>query len=229
MKNITVIAIIIMAFFVSCNNRTKQADVNANTKDTLISYEEESIDQDYLSENGKPKWIYLGKFSDTKNFSPEARVIYDRYNAVGTKEHRGRGIEYYILFSRDGKRIVRIKTTSIDYPWTINKKHVKTGEYLYWTNHFRTPLRDIVSWNPLFTNLKIGLTPLAQIALDKLKKIVGTDYKKLDDILDKDFRSTVDNKKLAIRSGMVDDNGNITALKKSLIELQREFDANSSY
>ena len=39
MKNITVIAIIIMAFFVSCNNRTKQADVNANTKDTLISYE----------------------------------------------------------------------------------------------------------------------------------------------------------------------------------------------
>ena len=230
MKNITVIAIIIMAFFVSCNNRTKQAaDVNANTKDTLISYEEESIDQDYLSENGKPKWIYLGKFSDTKNFSPEARVIYDRYNAVGTKEHRGRGIEYYILFSRDGKRIVRIKTTSIDYPWTINKKHVKTGEYLYWTNHFRTPLRDIVSWNPLFTNLKIGLTPLAQIALDKLKKIVGTDYKKLDDILDKDFRSTVDNKKLAIRSGMVDENGNITALKKSLIELQRKFDANSSY
>jgi polyhydroxyalkanoate synthesis regulator phasin len=58
---------------------------------------------------------------------------------------------------------------------------------------------------------------------------VGTDYKKLDDILDKDFRSTVDNKKLAIRSGMVDENGNITALKKSLIELQREFDANSSY
>ena len=75
---------------------------------------------------------------------------------------------------------MRIKTTSIDYPWTINKKHVKTGEYLYWTNHFRTPLRDIVSWNPLFTNLKIGLTPLAQIALDKLKKIVGTDYKKLE-------------------------------------------------
>lgn len=43
------------------------------------------------------------------------------------------------------------------------------------------------------------------------------------------IRSTVDNKKLAIRSGMVDENGNITALKKSLIELQREFDANSSY
>ena len=57
---------------------------------------------------------------------------------------------------------------------------------------------------------------------------MGTDYKKLDDILDKDFRSTVDNKKLAIRSGMVDENGNITALKESLIELQREFDANSS-
>ena len=55
MKNITVIAIIIMAFFVSCNNRTKQADVNANTKDTLFSYEEDSTDQDYLSENGKPK------------------------------------------------------------------------------------------------------------------------------------------------------------------------------
>ena len=222
MKNITVIAIIIMAFFVSCNNRTKQADVNANTKDTLISYEEESIDQDYLSENGKPKWIYLGKFSDTKNFSPEARVIYDRYNAVGTKEHRGRGIEYYILFSRDGKRIVRIKTTSIDYPWLINNKQVTTGEYLYWPNHFKTPLDVVVSWNPLFTNLKVRLTPLAQIEPDKLKKIVSTDYKKLDDILDKDFRSTINNKKLAIRSGMVDENGNITSLKKSLIELQRD-------
>ena len=44
MKNITVIAIIIMAFFVSCNNRTKQADVNANTKDTLFSYEEDSTE-----------------------------------------------------------------------------------------------------------------------------------------------------------------------------------------
>ena len=60
MKNITVIAIIIMAFFVSCNNRTKQADVNANTKDTLISYEEESIDQDYLSENGSSRFSVYG-------------------------------------------------------------------------------------------------------------------------------------------------------------------------
>lgn len=73
----------------------------------------------------KPKWIYLGKFRDTQNFSPEARVIYDRYNAVGTKEHRGRELEYYILFSMDGKRVVRIKTTSIDYPWLINNKPVK--------------------------------------------------------------------------------------------------------
>ncbi len=212
MKNITVIAIIIMAFFVSCNNRTKQADVNANTKDTLFSYEEDSTDQDYLSENGKPKWIYLGKFGDTKNFLPEVRWI---YRDIG-------GIDYSILFSKDGKRVVRIKTTSIDYPWTINKKHVKTGEYLYWTNHFKTPLGKVVSWNPLFTNLKVRLTPLAQIELDKLKKIVSTDYKKLDDILDKDFRSTINNKKLAIRSGMVDENGNITSLKKSLIELQRD-------
>ena len=212
MKNITVIAIIIMAFFVSCNNRTKQADVNANTKDTLFSYEEDSTDQDYLSENGKPKWIYLGKFGDTKNFLPEVRWI---YRDIG-------GIDYSILFSKDGKRVVRIKTTSIDYPWTINKKHVKTGEYLYWTNHFKTPLGKVVRWNPLFTNLKVRLTPLAQIELDKLKKIVSTDYKKLDDILDKDFRSTINNKKLAIRSGMVDENGNITSLKKSLIELQRD-------
>jgi len=212
MKNITVIAIIIMAFFVSCNNRTKQADVNANTKDTLFSYEEDSTDQDYLSENGKPKWIYLGKFGDTKNFLPEVRWI---YRDIG-------GIDYSILFSKDGKRVVRIKTTSIDYPWTINKKHVKTGEYLYWTNHFKTPLGKVVSWNPLFTNLGVKLTPLAQIELDKLKKIVSTDYKKLDDILDKDFRSTINNKKLAIRSGMVDENGNITSLKKSLIELQRD-------
>ena len=212
MKNITVIAKIIMAFFVSCNNRTKQADVNANTKDTLFSYEEDSTDQDYLSENGKPKWIYLGKFGDTKNFLPEVRWI---YRDIG-------GIDYSILFSKDGKRVVRIKTTSIDYPWTINKKHVKTGEYLYWTNHFKTPLGKVVSWNPLFTNLKVRLTPLAQIELDKLKKIVSTDYKKLDDILDKDFRSTINNKKLAIRSGMVDENGNITSLKKSLIELQRD-------
>lgn len=212
MKNITVITIIIMAFFVSCNNRTKQADVNANTKDTLFSYEEDSTDQDYLSENGKPKWIYLGKFGDTKNFLPEVRWI---YRDIG-------GIDYSILFSKDGKRVVRIKTTSIDYPWTINKKHVKTGEYLYWTNHFKTPLGKVVSWNPLFTNLKVRLTPLAQIELDKLKKIVSTDYKKLDDILDKDFRSTINNKKLAIRSGMVDENGNITSLKKSLIELQRD-------
>ena len=68
----------------------------------------------------------------------------------------------------------------------------------------------------------LALTPLAQIELDKLKKIVSTDYKKLDDILDKDFRSTINNKKLAIRSGMVDENGNITSLKKSLIELQRD-------
>jgi len=201
-----------MAFFVSCNNRTKQADVNANTKDTLFSYEEDSTDQDYLSENGKPKWIYLGKFGDTKNFLPEVRWI---YRDIG-------GIDYSILFSKDGKRVVRIKTTSIDYPWTINKKHVKTGEYLYWTNHFKTPLGKVVSWNPLFTNLKVRLTPLAQIELDKLKKIVSTDYKKLDDILDKDFRSTINNKKLAIRSGMVDENGNITSLKKSLIELQRD-------
>lgn len=80
----------------------------------------------------------------------------------------------------------------------------------------------VVNWNPLFTNLKVRLTPLAQIELDKLKKIVSTDYKKLDDILDKDFRSTINNKKLAIRSGMVDENGNITSLKKSLIELQRD-------
>lgn len=201
-----------MAFFVSCNNRTKQADVNANTKDTLFSYEEDSTDQDYLSENGKPKWIYLGKFGDTKNFLPEVRWI---YRDIG-------GIDYSILFSKDGKRVVRIKTTSIDYPWTINKKHVKTGEYLYWTDHFKTPLGKVVSWNPLFTNLKVRLTPLAQIELDKLKKIVSTDYKKLDDILDKDFRSTINNKKLAIRSGMVDENGNITSLKKSLIELQRD-------
>ncbi|WP_349952961.1 hypothetical protein, partial [Bacteroides faecis] len=171
MKNITVIAIIIMAFFVSCNNRTKQADVNANTKDTLFSYEEDSTDQDYLSENGKPKWIYLGKFGDTKNFLPEVRWI---YRDIG-------GIDYSILFSKDGKRVVRIKTTSIMYPWLINNKQVTTGEYLYWINHFRTPLRDIVSWNPLFTNLKVRLTPLAQIELDKLKKIVSTDYKKLDD------------------------------------------------
>ena len=212
MKNITVIAIIIMAFFVSCNNRTKQADVNANTKDTLFSYEEDSTDQDYLSENGKPKWIYLGKFGDTKNFLPEVRWI---YRDIG-------GIDYSILFSKDGKRVVRIKTTSIMYPWLINNKQVTTGEYLYWINHFITPLRDIVSWNPLFTNLKVRLTPLAQIELDKLKKIVSTDYKKLDDILDKDFRSTINNKKLAIRSGMVDENGNITSLKKSLIELQRD-------
>lgn len=212
MKNITVITIIIMAFFVSCNNRTKQADVNANTKDTLFSYEEDSTDQDYLSENGKPKWIYLGKFGDTKNFLPEVRWI---YRDIG-------GIDYSILFSKDGKRVVRIKTTSIMYPWTINKKHVKTGEYLYWPNHFKTPLDVVVNWNPLFTNLKVRLTPLAQIELDKLKKIVSTDYKKLDDILDKDFRSTINNKKLAIRSGMVDENGNITSLKKSLIELQRD-------
>ena len=212
MKNITVIAIIIMAFFVSCNNRTKQADVNANTKDTLFSYEEDSTDQDYLSENGKPKWIYLGKFGDTKNFLPEVRWI---YRDIG-------GIDYSILFSKDGKRVVRIKTTSIMYPWLINNKQVRSGEYLYLINHFRTPLRDIVSWNPLFTNLKVRLTPLAQIELDKLKKIVSTDYKKLDDILDKDFRSTINNKKLAIRSGMVDENGNITSLKKSLIELQRD-------
>lgn len=208
-----------MAFFVSCNNRTKQADVNANTKDTLFSYEEDSIDQDYLSENGKPKWIYLGRFNDLYYFSEEAKLIYKKLH----------GIEYYILFSRDGKRIVRIKTTSIDYPWLIDNKPVKTGEYLYWTNYFKTPLGKVVSWNPLFTNLKVGLTTSAQIALDRLKKIVGTDYKKLDDIFDKDFRSTVDNKNLAIRSGMVDENGNITTLKKSLIELQREFDANSSY
>lgn len=201
-----------MAFFVSCNNRTKQADVNANTKDTLFSYEGKGTDQDYLSENGKPKWIYLGKFRDTQNFSPEARLI---YRDIG-------GIDYSILFSKDGKRVVRIKTTSIDYPWTINKKHVKTGEYLYWTDHFKTPLGKVVSWNPLFTNLGVKLTPLAQIELDKLKKIVSTDYKKLDDILDKDFRSTINNKKLAIRSGMVDENGNITSLKKSLIELQRD-------
>lgn len=212
MKNITVITIIIMAFFVSCNNRTKQADVNANTKDTLFSYEEDSTDQDYLSENGKPKWIYLGKFGDTKNFLPEVRWI---YRDIG-------GIDYSILFSKDGKRVVRIKTTSIMYPWLIDNKQVTTGEYLYWPNHFKTPLDVVVNWNPLFTNLKVRLTPLAQIELDKLKKIVSTDYKKLDDILDKDFRSTINNKKLAIKSGMVDENGNITSLKKSLIELQRD-------
>ena len=85
--------------------RTKQADVNANTKDTLFSYEEDSTDQDYLSENGKPKWIYLGKFGDTKNFLPEAIEIYKAL----------RGIDYSILFSKDGKRVVRIKTTSIMY------------------------------------------------------------------------------------------------------------------
>ena len=201
-----------MAFFVSCNNRTKQADVNANTKDTLFSYEEDSTDQDYLSENGKPKWIYLGKFGDTKNFLPEVRWIYRDFG----------GIVYSILFSKDGKRVVRIKTTSIMYPWLIDNKQVTTGEYLYWPNHFKTPLDVVVNWNPLFTNLKVRLTPLAQIELDKLKKIVSTDYKKLDDILDKDFRSTINNKKLAIRSGMVDENGNITSLKKSLIELQRD-------
>lgn len=189
------------------------SDTISNIQDMLISYEGKGTDQDYLSENGKPKWIYLGKFGDTKNFSPEARLI---YRNIG-------GIDYSILFSKDGKRVVRIKTTSIDYPWLINNKPVKTGEYLYWTNHFRTPLRDIVSWNPLFTNLKVGLTPLAQIALDKLKKIVGTDYKKLDDIFDKDFRSTVDNKNLAIRSGMVDENGNITSLKASLVDLKQNF------
>lgn len=108
------------------------------------------------------------------------------------------------------------------YPWLIDNKQVTTGEYLYWPNHFKTPLDVVVNWNPLFTNLKVRLTPLAQIELDKLKKIVSTDYKKLDDILDKDFRSTINNKKLAIRSGMVDENGNITSLKKSLIELQRD-------
>ena len=189
------------------------SDTISNIQDMLISYEGKGTDQDYLSENGKPKWIYLGKFGDTKNFSPEARLI---YRNIGE-------IDYSILFSKDGKRVVRIKTTSIDYPWTINKKHVKTGEYLYWTDHFQTPLGKVVSWNPLFTNLGVKLTPLAQIALDKLKKIVGTDYKKLDDILDKDFRSTVDNKKLAIRSGMVDENGNITSLKASLVDLKQNF------
>lgn len=189
------------------------SDTISNIQDMLISYEGKGTDQDYLSENGKPKWIYLGKFGDTKNFSPEARLI---YRNIG-------GIDYSILFSKDGKRVVRIKTTSIDYPWTINKKHVKTGEYLYWTDHFQTPLGKVVSWNPLFTNLGVKLTPLAQIALDKLKKIVGTDYKKLDDIFDKDFRSTVDNKNLAIRSGMVDENGNITSLKASLVDLKQNF------
>lgn len=189
------------------------SDTISNIQDMLISYEGKGTDQDYLSENGKPKWIYLGKFGDTKNFSPEARLI---YRNIG-------GIDYSILFSKDGKRVVRIKTTSIDYPWTINKRHVKTGEYLYWTNHFKTPLGKVVSWNPLFTNLGVKLTPLAQIALDKLKKIVGTDYKKLDDILDKDFRSTVDNKNLAIRSGMVDENGNITSLKASLVDFKQNF------
>lgn len=189
------------------------SDTISNIQDMLISYEGKGTDQDYLYENGKPKWIYLGKFGDTKNFSPEARLI---YRNIG-------GIDYSILFSKDGKRVVRIKTTSIDYPWTINKKHVKTGEYLYWTNHFKTPLGKVVSWNPLFTNLGVKLTPLAQIALDKLKKIVGTDYKKLDDILDKDFRSTVDNKNLAIRSGMVDENGNITSLKASLVDFKQNF------
>lgn len=189
------------------------SDTISNIQDMLISYEGKGTDQDYLSENGKPKWIYLGKFGDTKNFLPEVRWI---YRDIG-------GIDYSILFSKDGKRVVRIKTTSIDYPWTINKKHVKTGEYLYWTNHFQTPLGKVVSWNPLFTNLGVKLTPLAQIALDKLKKIVGTDYKKLDDILDKDFRSTVDNKNLAIRSGMVDALGNITSLKASLVDLKQNF------
>ena len=189
------------------------SDTISNIQDMLISYEGKGTDQDYLSENGKPKWIYLGKFRDTQNFSPEARLI---YRDIG-------GIDYSILFSKDGKRVVRIKTTSIDYPWTINKKHVKTGEYLYWTDHFQTPLGKVVSWNPLFTNLGVKLTPLAQIALDKLKKIVGTDYKKLDDILDKDFRSTVDNKNLAIRSGMVDALGNITSLKASLVDFKQNF------
>ena len=70
------------------------------------------------------------------------------------------------------------------YPWLIDNKQVTTGEYLYWPNHFKTPLDVVVNWNPLFTNLKVRLTPLAQIELDKLKKIVSTDYKKLDDILD---------------------------------------------
>lgn len=189
------------------------SDTIFNIQDMLISYEGKGTDNDYLSENGKPKWIYLGRFNDLYYFSEEAKLIYKKLH----------GIEYYILFSRDGKRVVRIKTTSIDYPWLIDNKPVKTGEYLYWTNYFKTPLGKVVSWNPLFTNLKVGLTTSAQIALDRLKKIVGADYKKLDDIFDKDFRSTVDNKNLAIRSGMVDEDGNITSLKASLVDFKQNF------
>jgi hypothetical protein len=81
------------------------------------------------------------------------------------------GIPYTILLSKDGKRVVRILTKSLQY--AIDKDNsVPTGKELYWPGHFKSlDGKETLDWNPKFTAIGVTVTDDAQKAIEYAKSV----------------------------------------------------------
>jgi hypothetical protein len=169
---------------------TAKASGAIDLADMLFSYEGKGTDTDYMTDkNGKPLFIYLGRFIPDSSWSGEALRQLTPQGNTGIKtseqEHsirKNSGISYTILLSKNAKRVVRILTDPL-YMW-INGKAESTGKELFWPRHFKSPDgKTILDWNPKFLALGVTLTQEARRAIEYVKTLFAKDYKDLNDFL----------------------------------------------
>jgi hypothetical protein len=193
-------------------SKLEEQGVVMELNDNLFTYEGKGKTGDYMTDprTGKPLYIDLGWFNDLPDtLDHDTKMRF--YQA---------GIWYKVLFSKNGKRVIKILTQEIYLPFQVDGKYMRTTEVLYSVNGFKYPDGSQSNWNPWFTEIGIGLTPNATRTLNWLKIIVGGDYKNKKD-LDKIFRDEfliagdiAGYEGLLKRSGMVDQNGDLSEAKK---------------
>lgn len=187
-----------------------------NIQDLLVTYTNKGTSADVLKENGKLKWISLGRFGDTFGFDPRVHRLY----------HELGGIQYTVLFSKDGKRVMQILTDSIKYPATIDgNSNVWTGSVLFKVGGFKTIDGEMTDWNPYFTSLGIGLTANAKLAIENIKRLFSEQLEiKAGKLYSKDTGERLDID-LAKKAGVIDkETGRISLMKRALDNFKGELD-----
>lgn len=172
-------------------------------EDTIRLYDSKGTGDDVMKMGTRERWLYIGQFNDIQDFRDIAKPLFPN------------GINYSVLFSKDGRRVVKIDTDKISYPGVLDgKTNFPVGPELYRKDGWKDLDGKPVSWNPLYHALGIGLTPRAKKAIDGIKLLFGaTSFKVREDMGDIIMAGGSVSIDVARRAGLIDDSHKATYLK----------------